>query len=302
MILIITSKKVNVTIEKYYTFEIFMGFAAMQNPSIFLVNSNLLNDHRSYKKNWPNKVQEVFPSENLDAIEVLLEPLLNILVQKGDVVLKDKKALDKLKVSPKMKLIIEMIKDLWNMKTLKHWKTMLSPYPTWSEEEITTSEKVVKLLEKHNKYQLSLEHRKIVEDAKELILVPSVYLGTQLGFNYVNSTLVVIVGIKNNLGKDFVGENILISKEIFVKSMAALGEINRISIMQELVKYKGSIESIQLAKQLSVTPATISHHLKVLRQAGLVSRSKSGREVYYVPERARLEQTILFLKSLIEEE
>ncbi len=272
----------------------------MQNPGVFLVNTFLLKTHQNFKMNSPEVVQEVFPYEDLDYIEASLEPLLEILIQRGDLVLENEKELKNLEVSSEIASALEMIFSVWKMQAPKKWKNIFSQYPIWKEEELSTSEQVVKLLEKHHKYQLSLEHKKMVEEAKDLILIPSVYLGTQLGFNYVDSKLVIMVGVGNKFSGDILADKNQLEKEIYVKSFSALGEINRMSIMQELLQNEGSIESIQLAKQLNVTPATVSHHLKILRQAGLVSRSKSGREVHYVPEKARLEQIISFLRTILE--
>lgn len=297
---IITSNRVEVTVEKYYSLDMFLGYVAMQNPGIFSVKTSLLIKHQKVKNNLPDKVQKVFPYEDLESIEILLEPLLKILIQNGDIVLKKQKELNNLDISHEMILVIEMIQNVWDMRTIKQWQTVLNQFSLCEEEELTTSEKVVKLLEKYHKYQLSLEHRKMVEDAKEIILIPSVYLGTQLGFNCFDSNLIIIVGVGNELDDDLSKDKVHIDKKLCIRSLAALGEINRMSIMQALLKFEDSIESIKLAEQLNVTPATISHHLKVLRQAGLVSRSKSGRKVHYVPERARLEQVISFLKSLID--
>jgi ArsR family transcriptional regulator len=45
----------------------------------------------------------------------------------------------------------------------------------------------------------------------------------------------------------------------------------------------------ELVEPLGVSQPTVSHHLKVLREAGLVESDKRGRWVYYRPVPERLE-------------
>ena len=142
---IITSNRVNVTVEKYYSLDMFLGYVAMQNPGVFSVSTPLLNIHQEVKKKFPDKVQKVFPLEDLESIEILLEPLLEILINKGDIVLKSQKVLNKLDTSPEMNLVIEMIQNVWDMRTIKRWKTVLNQISLWQDGELSTSEKVVKL-------------------------------------------------------------------------------------------------------------------------------------------------------------
>lgn len=58
-----------------------------------------------------------------------------------------------------------------------------------------------------------------------------------------------------------------------------LGVETRIRII-ELLKSKGSLGVKKIAEVLEITPAAVSQHLKVLRQAGLVSNERKG---YWIP-------------------
>ena len=59
----------------------------------------------------------------------------------------------------------------------------------------------------------------------------------------------------------------------------ALGDKTRLKIL-ELLKSKEICVS-DICKQFDMTQPSISHHLDILKRAGLVSSDKRGREVYY---------------------
>lgn len=50
-----------------------------------------------------------------------------------------------------------------------------------------------------------------------------------------------------------------------------------------------------LTEPLAVSQPTVSHHLKVLLEAGLVTRQQRGRWAYYEVDRARLAELSTFL-------
>jgi ArsR family transcriptional regulator len=58
-----------------------------------------------------------------------------------------------------------------------------------------------------------------------------------------------------------------------------LGVETRIKIL-ELLKTKGPLGAKVIAEELGITPAAVSQHLKVLRQADLVKNERKG---YYIP-------------------
>lgn len=60
----------------------------------------------------------------------------------------------------------------------------------------------------------------------------------------------------------------------------ALGEPNRCLIFRALLK-KSGVSVGQLASAVGISESLASQHLKVLLQAGLVNRSKEGKNVYY---------------------
>lgn len=61
--------------------------------------------------------------------------------------------------------------------------------------------------------------------------------------------------------------------------LAAVGEPTRMLILHQLTQ--GSLYVGQLSEQLNIPMVNMSHHLGVMRQAGLVQDSKQGRRVMY---------------------
>lgn len=63
------------------------------------------------------------------------------------------------------------------------------------------------------------------------------------------------------------------------QTLAALADPNRQKILKVLKKSELPVSEI--AKNLSITLATLSHHLDILRRAGLVSSRREGRQIFY---------------------
>jgi ArsR family transcriptional regulator len=65
-----------------------------------------------------------------------------------------------------------------------------------------------------------------------------------------------------------------------------LGDPARLRLLSLIASMGEACAACDLVEPVGVSQPTISHHLKVLHQAGLVEREKRGRWVYYraVPE------------------
>lgn len=72
----------------------------------------------------------------------------------------------------------------------------------------------------------------------------------------------------------------MVTAEDFAKTFNALGDKTRFRLFQ-LLSEKSEICVSQLAKELSITPACVSQHMKVLSEAGLVTRVREGQRVCY---------------------
>ena len=69
------------------------------------------------------------------------------------------------------------------------------------------------------------------------------------------------------------------SKKICPKCFSLLGERTRAKIIQQLKQKPSNVREI--IKYFSLTQPTISHHLRVLENWGIVSSKRRGREIYY---------------------
>jgi len=67
----------------------------------------------------------------------------------------------------------------------------------------------------------------------------------------------------------------------------ALGDPVRLTLLDVLRKHAGKVCVCELVPLFELSQPTISHHLKVLRQAGLVGSERQGLWAYYyvIPER-----------------
>lgn len=64
-----------------------------------------------------------------------------------------------------------------------------------------------------------------------------------------------------------------------IKVFKALGEQNRLKAV--LALHKKELCVCQIVELLGLAPSTVSKHLTILKEAGLVSTRKQGRWIYY---------------------
>ena len=74
-----------------------------------------------------------------------------------------------------------------------------------------------------------------------------------------------------------------------VQLLQALADPVRLSIVRQLAAQDDSVCACDFTECCTVSQPTVSHHLKVLRDAGLVTTSRQGTYIYYrlVPDFAR---------------
>lgn len=68
-----------------------------------------------------------------------------------------------------------------------------------------------------------------------------------------------------------------------------LADPTRLQLLSIISTTGEACAACDLVEPLGVTQPTVSHHLRVLREAGLVESDKRGRWVYYRPVPHRLE-------------
>ncbi|TGV07679.1 ArsR family transcriptional regulator [Mesorhizobium sp. M00.F.Ca.ET.186.01.1.1] len=74
-----------------------------------------------------------------------------------------------------------------------------------------------------------------------------------------------------------------------------LGDPVRQQIVALLID-KESLNVTQIAEHIPMSRPTVSYHLKILRQAGLLHSEKKGTEIYY---RLEMTEAMLLFKQLV---
>lgn len=78
---------------------------------------------------------------------------------------------------------------------------------------------------------------------------------------------------------------------------AALGDQTRLGLVAQLADgHKRSIA--QMGEDLPISRQAVAKHLNVLREAGLVQRTRSGREVHFALRREAIEGAQLWLDKV----
>lgn len=85
----------------------------------------------------------------------------------------------------------------------------------------------------------------------------------------------------------------------FQESFKALSDPTRRQIIELLKKQK--MTAGEIVEQFQMTGASISHHLSIMKNAGLVTDDKQGKYIYYELNLSVLEEILAWLASLKEE-
>jgi ArsR family transcriptional regulator len=74
-----------------------------------------------------------------------------------------------------------------------------------------------------------------------------------------------------------------------VELLQAIADPVRLSILRQLATSPGSVCACDFTECCTVSQPTVSHHLKVLREAGVVTTERRGTYIYYdlAPDFAR---------------
>lgn len=63
----------------------------------------------------------------------------------------------------------------------------------------------------------------------------------------------------------------------------ALADRNRVEILRLLARQPGPLCACDVVEHFDLSQPTVSHHLKVLREAGLLSATRRGLWTFYAP-------------------
>lgn len=88
----------------------------------------------------------------------------------------------------------------------------------------------------------------------------------------------------------------MMNTEEAVRAFKALGDENRLRIVG-IVAERGDVCACRLLDDLDMTQPTLSHHMKLLRDSGVVKARKEGRWMHYSLDR----EVVGALASLLEE-
>ena len=69
--------------------------------------------------------------------------------------------------------------------------------------------------------------------------------------------------------------------ELLAKAFKALGDPVRIRLLSLIAEYRRAMPVYLMLEEFNLSGPAISHHLKVLRDAGLVASARRGTWVYY---------------------
>lgn len=81
------------------------------------------------------------------------------------------------------------------------------------------------------------------------------------------------------------------------QAFKALGDDNRLRII-ELIASQGEMCACRILDELDIAQPTLSHHMKLLKDAGLVKARKQGRWMHYSMDRSMLESIEGFLRAI----
>jgi DNA-binding transcriptional ArsR family regulator len=84
------------------------------------------------------------------------------------------------------------------------------------------------------------------------------------------------------------------------RALQALGDPVRQRMLLLLGQSRGRANVGEVAAQFHLTRPAVSHHLKVLRDAGLVRDEKRGRERYYGIDGTRVRRLLQQLRAFID--
>ena len=89
----------------------------------------------------------------------------------------------------------------------------------------------------------------------------------------------------------------LAADETHVEAFKALAHLSRLQIFFALVKAGRELSVGEIQEVVEIPAPTLSHHLDVLRRAGLVESRKEERYIYYTVQRERVTTLVRLLTA-----
>jgi len=89
----------------------------------------------------------------------------------------------------------------------------------------------------------------------------------------------------------------LAADDTHVEAFKALAHLSRLKIFFVLVKARRELSAGEIQEAVEIPGPTLSHHLDILRRAGLVERRKEERYIYYSVQRERVTALVRLLTA-----
>jgi len=89
--------------------------------------------------------------------------------------------------------------------------------------------------------------------------------------------------------------------EQVISTLKALGDSTRFSIIQLISQSGNNLCVNAIAHKTSVTQPTVSQHLKILKNAGIVKSSRMGNKIHYSIDTAYLNSLVRQINQVMED-
>jgi len=85
--------------------------------------------------------------------------------------------------------------------------------------------------------------------------------------------------------------------DVHVEAFKALAHLTRLRVFFFVVRSKGEVAVGEIQEALGVPAPTLSHHLDILRRAGLLKRRRQERHIYYSVRREMVTDLVRLLTA-----
>lgn len=113
-------------------------------------------------------------------------------------------------------------------------------------------------------------------DLKEIVLFPSLFVSPQNIFELASDRLILSYSVPPGV---YLRQDTLVPPEQLSRLLKTLADETRLKIMKLMMQDRQCTQG--LAVELNLAEPTISRHLKLLREADLISSFKEGNYIYY---------------------
>lgn len=86
------------------------------------------------------------------------------------------------------------------------------------------------------------------------------------------------------------------------KISKALGDVNRLKILHLIAKHGGTGQCSAIQECINLAQPSVSHHIKILIEAGLIEAEKEGRNYKYILNRNNFNEYLEAIASQIRQE